>query len=136
MNKWCRVLIIINGLDNIVHFKNSINILDCKIIVLIDNVHGNHWRFVMLLNMHTLSNANSDPDELCGFLCYDPCSFNSMTVNHGDCIGTFIDIACSFQQMCTSNEWLNTKDKEEFGNSFKFQRLIEENCDNIKNCPL
>lgn len=48
--------------------QNLINILDCKIIVLLDHVEGNHWRFVMLFNKHLLSNTNSNPDELCGYL--------------------------------------------------------------------
>ena len=86
--------------------------------------------------MHLLSNTNSNPDELCGHLCYDLCGSNSMTVNHGDCVGTFINIAHSFQQICLSNEWLDMKDGKSFGNSFKFHCLIAENYDNIKNCPL
>lgn len=40
---------------------------------------------------------------------YDPLSSKPITVNHGDCIGTFINIAYSFQQSYTSSEWLNIK---------------------------
>ena len=95
--------------------QNLINILDCKVIVLFDHVEGNHWRFLMLLNMHLLLNTNSNPDELCGYLYYDPYNSNSITVNHIDCIGTSINIAYSFQQMYTSSEWLDIKNKKEFG---------------------
>ena len=59
--------------------QNLINILDCKVIVLFDHVEGNHWRFLMLLNMHLLLNTNSNPDELCGYLYYDPYNSNSIT---------------------------------------------------------
>ncbi len=71
--------------------QNLINILDWIIIVLIDHIHGNHWRFVLLFNMHLLSNANSNTDELCGYLYYDLFISQSLTVKHGDWIGTIVN---------------------------------------------
>ena len=89
--------------------------------------------------MHLSSNDDDKPDKLCGHLSCDSLWEGSQTHDHRDCVGTFINIAHSFQQMCTTCEWLNSDEQmpqkvvwEDIAKKFEFLHLIDEKCGNCK----